>query len=376
MSDVIVKEVTTKRDLKRFIDFPIKLNAGVPYYVPPLFMEEYETLRTDKNPAFEYCDSKMYLAYKDGKIVGRICGLHNKRYNEVWKCSKLRFTRFDFIDDYEVSAALMAKVEEYAKELELSQIHGPIGFCDLDKQGMLVEGFDEINMFVTPYNQEYYIKHMEKLGYAKDIDWIEFLISLPKQLDERIGRVADIALRRNKLKVMKMEKIKEVLPIANKIFDLIYEGYKDLYGVIPLTEKQIDMYIKQFISFLTAEYISVILNQEDEPVAVGILMPTVIYAMQKNKGHLFPFGFIPLLKAMKSKTVERVEFLLIATKPEYQNKGINGVIINEVFSSLQKKKVRYAETGPMLETNDKIQSMWNHFENRQHKRRRCYVKTL
>jgi len=373
---ITIKEVTSNREIKKFINFPVKLYKDSLYYVPPLFIEEYETLRRDKNPAFEYCDTKMFLAYKDGEIVGRVCALHNKRYNEVWNCNKVRFTRLDFIDDPEVSKVLMAEVEKFATERGLTEVHGPIGFCDLDKQGMLVEGFDRINMFVTPYNNEYYVKHIEDMGYFKDIDWVEFLIKIPETLDERIQRVADISLRRNKLKILHLKKMKDVMPMADKIFDLIYDAYKDLYGVIPLTDRQVQMYIKQFISFLTPDYISIILNEQDEPISVGILMPSIIKALRKNKGRLFPFGFIPLLKAMRSKTVDCVEMLLIGTKREYQNKGINGIIINEIFRSLHEKKVKYAESGPMLETNDKIQSMWGHFENEQHKRRRCYKKDL
>ena len=377
MSDIIVREVTSDKDLRKFIEFPIKLYKDSNYYVPPLASEEYETFRRDKNPAYEYCDTRLFLAYKDGQIAGRICVLHNKRYNEVWNTKRLRFTRFDFIDDFEVSKALMDKALEYACEFGLNEIHGPIGFSDFDKQGMLVEGFDEINMFVTPYNYEYYLEHMERLGYAKDVDWIEYLINLPEKIDERICRVGEIALRRNKLRVMQLRKMKDVLPIAYKVFDVLYQAYKDLYGYIPLNEKQIDMYINQFISFLTPDFISIILNEQDEPVSVGIVMPSIVKAMQRNKGHLFPFGFIPVLRDMNKKTLERVEFLLIGTLPEYQHKGINAIIINDINEKLlQKRHVKYAETGPMLESNDKIHSMWKHFDKRQHKRRRCYIKEV
>ena len=373
---IIIKEVETKRDLKKFIEFYVKLYKDSKSFVPPLFLDEYEGLRRDKNPAYEYCDAKFYLAYKDNKIVGRVCALHNKRYNEIWKCKRLRFTRFDFIDDYEVSSALMDKVYDYARELELEEIQGPMGFCDLDKQGMLVEGFDELNMMVTPYNHKYYIQHMEKLGFSKDADWIEFLINIPEQLDEKLIRVNNIVLKRNKLKVLKIKKMKEVLPWAKKIFDLLGDAYKNLYGVIPLTDEQINMYVRQFISFLTPDFVSIILNEDDEPVAIGISMPSIARAVKKTNGHLFPFGFISVLKALKSRRLERVDLLLIGVKPEYQLKGINGIIISEMYKTFHRKKVIYAESSPMLETNEKIQSMWNHFENRQHKRRRCYLKKL
>jgi len=241
---------------------------------------------------------------------------------------------------------------------------------------MLVEGFNEINMMVTPYNHEYYIKHMEKMGFAKDIDWVEFLLGVPEKLDEKILRVADIVLKRNKLKILEIKKMKEVLPLAKKVFYLICDAYKDLYGVIPLTDAQIDMYVKQFIVFLTPDYLSVILTEDDEPVAVGISMPSIINALRKTNGHLLPFGFIPIYREMRAKTLDRIELLLVAVKPEYQFKGLNGVIISEVYKAYRRKKVKYAESGPMLETNDKIQSMWSHFENRQHKRRRCYLKKV
>lgn len=374
-NDLIIKEMTSERGLKEFINFPSVLYSGVDNYVPSLYLDELDTL-SRKNPAYEYCETKFFMAYKGNKPVGRICGLLNKEYNKCWSRNCVRFTRFDFIDDISVSSALLARVEQWAKEIGMDEVQGPMGFCDLDKQGMLIEGFDEPGMFITIYNFPYYVKHMEALGYSKAVDWVEFLIEIPEELPEKITRIADISLRRNHLKLLEIKKTKELLPYAKGIFQLVYEAYKDLYGVIPLTNRQIDMYVKQFITLIKPDFITVILDQNDKPVSFGVVIPSLSKAMKKNNGHLFPFGFIPIFREINAKKHDRLEFLLIATKPELQGKGINANIMVDIFNSAKKSNIKFAETGPMLETNNKIQSMWKHFTNHQHKRRRCYIKKL
>lgn len=375
-SEVVVREINSKSELRKFIDFPVKLYKDCEYYAPPLHIEEMETLRRDKNPAYEYCESKFFMAYIGKKPVGRVCALLNHKYNECWNVKRMRFTRLDFIDDYRVSAALMKAVEDWALEKGMDEVQGPMGFSDFDKQGMLVEGFDEYNMFITIYNHPYYMDHMEKLGYVKDVDWIEFQVYPPEKKDEKIDQIAKLALEKYKLRVLRPKKTKEILPYAKGIFDLVYNAYKDLYGVIPLNEKQVNMYIKQFIDFVDPRFLSVIVDENDNPVCFGVLIPSLAKAMKKNNGHLFPFGFIPVLKTLFSKKVEVLEALLIAVKPELQGRGINAILMKDILDNALSSGVEYAETGPMLENNYKIHSTWRRFNTREHKRRRCYLKKI
>jgi len=375
-SEVVIREINSIRDLHKFVDFPLKLYKDCPYYCPPLHIEEMETLRRDKNPAYEYCESKFFMAYIDNKPVGRVCALLNHKYNEVWNVKRMRFTRLDFIDDYRVSEALMKAVEDWVLEKGMDEVQGPMGFSDLDKQGMLVEGFNEYNMFITIYNHPYYMEHMERLGYVKDVDWIEFQVFPPDKKDDSIDHIAELALKKYNLRVLRPKKTKEVLPYAKGIFDLVYEAYKDLYGVIPLNEKQVNMYINQFINFVDPRFLSVVVDENDTPVCFGVMMPSLAKATRKNNGHLFPFGFIPVLKTLFSKKVEVLEALLIAVKPELQGKGINAILMKDILKNALDAGVKYAETGPMLETNHKIHATWRRFNIRQHKRRRCYLKKI
>lgn len=371
---VQIREVTTRRQLKEFIRFPFTLYANNPNWVPPLISDEMDTLNTSKNAAFEFCEAKYWLAYQGDKIVGRIAGIINHRYIEKWEKRQARFGWIDFIEDIEVARALTNAVEQWAATKGMEAVHGPLGFCDLDKEGMLIEGFNELGMMITIYNAPYYPEFMEKLGYAKDVDWLEFEIQVPQQLPERVVKINDIVLKRMKLKILPAKKPSDFLPYAKEIFYLVNEAYKDLYGVVELTEKQIDAYVKQYFSFVNPDYVRIILNQDDQLVAFGIALPSLALAMQKANGRAFPFGFLHLMKALKKN--DRLDLYLVAVKPELQGKGVNALILADINQAAIKNGVKFAETGPELEENKDVQGLWKFYETRQHKKRRCYIKKL
>jgi GNAT superfamily N-acetyltransferase len=372
--DVEIRPVTGIRGLKQFVSFPYSLYAGNPFWVPPLRFEELQTLRWDKNPAFEFCEAKYWLALKDGKVAGRIAGILNKTYNETWEKKTLRFGYLEFIDDHRVSEALLRTVESWAKEKGVESVHGPLGFTDLDPEGMLVEGFEELGNMTTIYNFSYYPLHLEKHGYRKDVDWVEFEVKVPRGIHDKLKRLADVVARKNNLKVLQVRRRKELLPYAKEIFHVLNESYRGLYGVVPLTEKQIDMFINRYLKLIRHDYISVILDREDRVAAFGITLPSLAKALQKAWGRLFPFGLIHLLRALRKN--DTVEMLLIAVRPDLQGKGVNALLMHEFNKIYVRHNILKAETNPELETNSKVQAQWKFFDTRQHKRRRCYVKHI
>lgn len=372
--DILVKEVTTPRELKSFIHFPFELYQGNPNWVPTLMFDELNTLRKDKNPAFEFCEAKYWLAVRDGKTVGRVAAILNKRHIEKWGQRYLRFGWIDFIDDPSVSTALMKTVENWAKEIGLTAVHGPLGFTDLDREGMLVEGFNELGTLATIYNHPYYPQHMESLGYAKDTDWVEYELTVPPVPNETIARIADISLRRNKLSILECRNKKELLKYAKDLFRLIDDEYKHLYGTIPLTEKQVEAYIDQYFGFVTPDFVPIIMDQYNRMVAFGVVMPSLSYALQKSKGNLFPLGFIHLLRALKKN--DRADAYLVAVRSEYQGKGVNAILMNKMHNVFSKLGITKLESNPELETNLNVQGQWKHYEHRQHKRRRVFIKHL
>ena len=371
---ITIKEVGSRRDMKKFISFPYKLYSGSKYWVPPLRFDEMNTLRRDKNPAFDFCDVKYWLAYKDGKIAGRIAGIINRRYIEKWKNKYARFGWIDFIDDESVSKLLLDKVENWARENGMEAIQGPLGFTDLDYEGMLVEGFEELGTMVAIYNYPYYPVHLEKFGYEKDVDWIEFEIKAPQEVPEKIDKVANIVIKKQNLRVLKVKKSKELIPYAKDMFHVLDIAYRDLFGFVPLTDKQVDLYIKQYFGFIRPDYISIVLDKNDRVVAFAITMPSLSRALQKSNGRLFPFGFIHLLKAMKKNDL--IDLCLIGVLPEYQGKGVNVILFNELTKIFINNNITKTESNPELEENYKVQAQWKLFEKRQHKRRRCYIKHL
>lgn len=372
---ISLKEVTTDKDLKRFVDFQYKLYKNDKYWVPPLKKEELFSLRRDKNPAFDFCETKYWLAYKNEELVGRIAGIINHKFNDKFNKKIMRFGWIDFIDDEEVCTSLLTAVENWAKEKGMHEVHGPLGFTDMDGEGTLIEGFEEVSTLGAIYNYPYYPILIERNGYTKDIDWIEYQVKMTSDpVPEKISRISDIALKRNKLRVLRVNKPKELLPFAREMFYLINSSYKDLYGFVELSDNQIDMYVKQYFGFIKPEYLPIVLNEKNEMVAFGITMPSLSKAFQKAEGKLFPFGFIHILKAMKNNP--GLDLYLTAVRPDMQDKGVNAILMNEINKLIIKNNIRLVETNRELESNSKVQAQWKFFEHRQHKRRRCYKKEI
>lgn len=367
-------EVTNKRQLKQFVDFPYKLYHKHPYWVPPIYLDEMTTLNKSKNPAFEHCEARYWLAKKDGKIVGRIAGILNHKFIDTWRKKQLRFGWIDFEDDPEISHALLAAVEQWAKEVHMDAVHGPLGFTDMDYEGMLIEGFDELGTLATIYNYPYYPRHLEALGYKKDIDWIEFEVVPSKEVPERLERIANVAMRRLHLHVLNAKHKKQLLPYVPQIFELIDDAYKHLYGVVPLTPRQVQYYTKMYFGFIKPDYVSVILDGTGKVAAFGITMPSLSKALQKCRGRLFPLGVFYLLNAMKKN--DRADLYLVGVRPELQGKGINAVMIREINKIYIGHNIEKVETNPELETNKDVQGQWKFYSRRQHKRRRCFIKHL
>ncbi len=371
---IVIKEVSSPRELKQFVEFQYTLYKGNKYWVPPVWNDEIKSLRPKTNPAFDFCDTKFWLAYRDGKIVGRVAGIINRRFNERWDQKAGRFGWFDFIDDEEVSRQLLATVEQWAKEKGILYLHGPLGFTDMDGEGTLVEGFEELSTLGAIYNYPYYPSRIEAAGFEKDADWVEYQLTVTSKFPERVERIAEIALKRNKLKVLKKKSAKEILPYAKDIFYVLNDAYKNLYGFVELTDKQIDVYIKQYFGFVLPEYVPVVLDENDRVVGFSIAMPSLSRALQKSNGRLFPFGFIHLLRALKNN--KYADAYLTGVRSDYQNKGVNAILLNEIGKGFMNNKVLHIETNRELELNSKIQAQWEYFEHRQHKRRRCYKKIL
>jgi GNAT superfamily N-acetyltransferase len=371
---VQIKEVSNLKELKAFIRFPFTLYRDNPFWVPTLMFDELNTLRRDKNAAFEYCEARYWLAYQQDHVVGRVAAILNRRHIEKWGQRYMRFGWIDFINDPNVSSALIRTVEDWAAQTGMSAVHGPLGFTDLDREGMLVEGFNELGTLATIYNYPYYFSHMEKLGYIKDTDWVEYEISAPEGPNETIARIADISLRRNKLKILELRNKKELLKYGKQIFQLIDDEYKHLYGTVPLTERQVDAYIDQYFGFVTPDFVPMIMDENDRMVAFGVAMPSLSHALQKSKGELFPFGFIHLLRALKKN--DRADLYLIAVRSEYKGKGVNAILMNRIHAVFHKMGITKVETNPELETNADVQGQWKYYQKRQHKRRRVFIKHL
>jgi GNAT superfamily N-acetyltransferase len=370
---VSIREVKGRKDLARFIRFPFSLYRGSRYWVPPLLFDERNTLDPAKNPAYEHCRVRLLLAEEDGRLLGRIAAIINEKYIQKWGNKYCRFGWLDFIDDPRVSAALLGAVEGWARENGLEAVHGPMGFTDLDREGMLIEGFEELGTYSTYYNHPYYPRHLEALGYAKDADWIEFYIQAPKEIPEKVVRIQELVLKRGRLKLVE-PKLKILVRYAQKIFSMINEAYADLYGVVELTPKQIDMYVKQFFSFLHPAFTKVVIDDKDQVVAFGLAIPSISRALQRCQGRLLPFGILHLLWAMKHPRL--IDMMLVAVKPEYQARGLPAILMSEITRNCLLLGVRGAETNPELESNTQVQAIWKHYDSRQHKRRRCFIKRL
>ena len=374
---VEIKMVQNKGDIKKFVNFPDKLYKNEKNYVPELKSEEYSMYSPKTNFAYEYCDTRYFLAYRDGRIVGRIGAIINKKANELWNQKQIRITRIDFIDDKEVSGALFTAVENWAKELGLTDVHGPLGFTDLDKEGLLIEGFDRMGSTVTIYNFPYYAAHFEAYGYDKDIDWLEYRIRVPEKGDDRVARISKIAkkvMERSHVHFYKIKKIKDTAPIVIQVFSLISECYKDLYGVVPYTEKIAQDYLRRFTTLLNPDYAKFIVDDDNKLVGFGLAAPSLSEAFIKSRGRLLPFGWVHLLRAVKKP--KELDLYLVAVHPDYQKSGLVALLLNDITASAVKNGVKFAESSPELETNQRIQDFWKNYDAEQHKRRRCYKKKL
>jgi GNAT superfamily N-acetyltransferase len=375
---IIITEVSNKKELKRFIRFNYELYKDNPYSVPDLYGDMVNTFTKDKNPAFDFCEAAYFLAYKDGALAGRIAGIINHRANETWNRKDVRFGWVDFIDDFDVSSALFKAVEEWGKSKGMEHIHGPLGFTDFDAEGMLVEGFDQLSTMATTYNYPYYPEHLEKLGFEKDVDWVEYKICIPDAIPDKHRRISELILMKHNLKIKKYTSAKKLIAdYGQAIFELTNEAYKDLYGFSALSQKQIDQLVKMYLPMLDLRMITLIVDAEERLIAVGVSMPSLAEALQKAKGKIFPFGWYYLFKALFMKQrAEMLDLLLVAVKPEYQNKGVNALLFYDLIPVYRKLGFIFAESNPELELNGKVQAQWDYFEVRQHKRRRAFTREL
>lgn len=371
---VEIKKVTTKSELKRFIRFNYEFYKDNPYSVPDLYDDMLNTFSPKKNAAFEFCEADYFLALRDGKIVGRVAAIINRRANETWNRKTVRFGWIDFIDDMEVSTALIDTVKQWGKERGMTEIKGPLGFTDMDAEGMLVEGFDQLSTMATIYNYPYYPQHMERLGLSKSADWVEMKIYVPDAIPEKHRRISEIIAKRYNLHIRKLKSKKEVRQsgVAHDIFRLINDAYTPLFGYSRMTERQIDQYVKMYVPVLDLRMVSIVENEQNEIVAVGISMASLSRALQKAKGRLLPFGWYHLLKALMWKRPKVLDLLLVAVRPDYQGKGVNALLFTDLIPVYKKLGFEYAESNPELEMNEKVQNQWQYFKTEQHKRRRCF----
>lgn len=374
---VEVKKISKERsDLKKFIQFQLNLYKGNEYFVPPLVMDDLATLDPEKNPAFDFCEADYFMAYKDGKPAGRIAAIINKQVNESSGEKAARFGFVDFIDDEEVSAALLKAVEDWGREKGMEKVIGPLSFTDLDQEGCLIEGFDKLSTMATIYNYPYYREHFEKLGYDKESDWVEFVMEVPDAVPEKHLRIAEIVKKKFNLRVVKYTSRRKIKKdYGRQIFYLVNDAYKDLYQFSHLTERQIDKYIEEYINLLDLSLVTLIVDADDKLVGLGISMPSMARALQKSGGKFFPFGWYHLLKGLKGKN-DRVDLLLVGVLPEYQSKGVNALLFVDLIPEYIKHGFKYAESNPEMETNCKVQNQWEMFNPQLVKRRRSFKKAL
>lgn len=375
---VEIKEVTTKADLGLFVQFYYDLYRGNDCAVPFLYSEEMATLRSDKNPSFECCESKYFLAYKDGKIAGRVAAIINRRANERWNCHQVRFGWFDFIDDIDVSTALLKAVEDWGIEKGMNEIAGPLGFIDTDREGMLVEGFDQLSTMYINYNYPYYPQHMERMeGFRKDNDYLEMKVKVPEVVPEKFAKLTEMVKKRYGLRVHKFTR-RELIEqnYGRRVFQLLNATYKDLYGFSQLSETQVDKLVNDYIKIADLNLVTAIMDG-DKMVGFGITFPSFSRALQKTRdGRFLPFGWWHLLKILKWHKTPIVDLLLIGVLPEYRAKGANALIFDDLIRQFQAYGFEWAETGPQMETNEGVLSHWQYLESINHRRHRCYRKKL
>ena len=368
---------TSKKDLKKFILFNYKLYKHSKYAVPEMYDDLMSVLMPTRNAAYDFCEGQLFLAYREKKIVGRVAAIINHRATETWNTQCVRFGWIDFIDDEEVSRALIDAVIQWGKERGMKEIEGPLGFTDFDREGMLIEGFDQLGTMAAYYNYDYYPKHMEKLGFGKGADWVEYKIFPPKEVPEKFQRVCDIVKSRYHLRVRKYTSRKKLKnERGQEIFQVINDAYTPLFGFSRLSEKQIDQYIKAYLGIVDLRLIPMAFDQNNDLVGVAIMMPSLSHALRIGKGARHFWGYLPLAWTLFVKRPKNTDLLLVAVKPEYQGKGVNALLIADLIPTYKRLGYRYAESNPELETNAKVQSQWDYFEHVNHKRRRCWVKEI
>lgn len=373
---VQITEVLTHKQLKTFVELPNKMYRKVPEFVPATYGDDMEDWNPKKNPAFAYCEARCWLALRDGKPVGRIGAIISHRANEKWHTNRMRFTQMDFIDDKEVSAALLRTVEDWAREKGCEEVHGPLGFTDLDREGLLVDGYDRRGLFFTYYNPPYYSEHLKELGYDKDVDWVENLITLPKDDDTSrlLKRISDMSLRRHHLHLTEPKRRSEYKKYIPAFFKLVNECYAPLYSTVELDNEQILRYTKKFAPLINPKLCALVMDENNEMVAFGVGAPDLGTAMQKSQGKLLPFGWARMLYALNHN--DTVDLLLIGVRPDYQGKAVNAIVMNKILEGCHAIGITKAETGPTLELNKKVLAQWEKMERVQHKRRRCFIKKI
>jgi len=372
---VEIRKVGTKSELKAFVTFPETIYADVPQWVPAPIFDDLNTLRRDKNPAFDFSEAEYWTAWKDGKMVGRIAGIINNRAVEKWGNKYARFGWIDFIEDFEVAKALLKTAEDWARSKGMIGIHGPLGFTDLDKEGLLIEGFQERATFATIYNFPYYVDFIERLGYAKDVDWIEFLVTTPESIPEKLLRVNELISKRSGVRIMEWKSKKDLIKkYADQIFDLIDSAYSGLYGTTSLSRRQVQNYIDQYLGFIDPRFTKILVDKDDKLAGFAITLPSLSEPLHKHRGRLFPLGWLSLLRALRHPTT--VDMMLVAVRKEYVARGVVALLMTALNKSAIENGVKFAETNPELETNLAVQGMWKEFPKRQHKRRRVFLKLL
>ncbi len=369
-----IKEINSQRELRDFVRFQMELYKGNPYFVPSLLVDEVNSLDTSKNPSFKNATARYFLAYKDGKIAGRIAAIINKVEVNELNIKKLRFGWLDMIDDIEVTKALFAKLEEIGRENGLEFMEGPMGATNLEKAGMLTFGFDKIATVVGQYNFSYYPEHLEKIGFEKEKEWVENFIHAPETIPDKVHQFSDLVKERYKLKILHFKSAKEMQPYIKPVFDLLEESYKELETFVPITEEQKAFYAKKYSTILNPDFITFIEDEEGELVAFAITMPSFAKALQKAKGKFLPFGWYHLMKAQKKN--DTVEFVLIGVHPKYQRKGVTAIIFKEMYLTFRKHNIKFLETNPELEENQSVQALWKEYDPVIHKRRKTFKKSI
>lgn len=372
-----IREIHTKRELRKFIEFANELYEDCQYYCPPIFFDEMNCFNPKKNPALEVCDFQLWMAYRDGQPVGRIAGIINHRANEKWNVKKVRFGWFDFVNDKEVSKALLDTVAAWGKERGMDELNGPVGFTDFDHEGLLLEGYEYRAPLASLYNYPYYVKHVDEYGLTKEADWIEMQIHPGVQPPERIDRMANIVKERSHVHVVKVKNVRELKQrFGTSYMDVIDEAYQKLYNFQPMTQRQKQYYIDMYLPMLNFDFVTIVANEKEECIGVGLGMPEISSAVRKCGGKLFPFGWYYILKALRAKKLEAFNFLLLAVRPDYQNKGIDTLFMQDLIPRFSQYGLDTLETTSMLETNNKILDFFRVLDHKQHKRRRAYIKKI